>query len=68
LFPTQLRASAMGFVYNVGRIASAAAPYLIGLISEKHGLGSALTLTSVAFLLAALIATRLRSTPAAASV
>ncbi|WP_263378130.1 MFS transporter [Granulicella paludicola] len=63
LFPTQLRASAMGFVYNVGRIASAAAPYLIGLISEKHGLGAALTLTSVAFLLAALIATRLRSAP-----
>jgi MFS family permease len=63
LFPTQLRASAMGFVYNVGRIASAAAPYLIGLLSEKHGLGAALTLTSVAFLAAALIATRLRSAP-----
>ena len=60
LFPTPLRATAMGFVYNIGRIASAAAPYLIGLISEHHGLPAALLLTSAAFLLAALIATALR--------
>jgi MFS family permease len=68
LFPTHLRATAMGFVYNIGRIASAAAPYLIGLISERHGLASALLITSAAFLLAALIATALRpdvSLPAA---
>ena len=64
LFPTPLRATAMGFVYNIGRIASAAAPYLIGLISEHHGLPAALLLTSAAFLLAALIATALhRDTP-----
>jgi MFS family permease len=61
LFPTHLRATAMGFVYNIGRVASAAAPYLIGLLSEKHGLGAALMLTSVAFVLAAVIATGLRS-------
>jgi MFS family permease len=60
LFPTPIRATAMGFVYNIGRIASAAAPYLIGLISQNHGLASALLLTSAAFLLAALIATALR--------
>jgi MFS family permease len=63
LFPTPIRATAMGFVYNIGRIASAAAPYLIGLISERHGLASALLITSVAFLTAALIATALRPTP-----
>ena len=68
LFPTPIRATAMGFVYNIGRIASAAAPYLIGLISEHHGLPAALLITSAAFLAAALIATALRpdaSLPAA---
>ena len=60
LFPISLRASAMGFVYNIGRIVSAAAPYFIGHISEHTGLGYALSSSSAAFLLAALIATALR--------
>jgi MFS family permease len=62
LFPTSLRASAMGFVYNIGRVVSAGAPYFIGHISEHTGLGYALSSTSAAFLLAALIATGLRQT------
>ena len=60
LFPTSLRATAMGLVYNIGRVVSAAAPYFIGHISEHAGLGYALSTTSAAFLLAALIATALR--------
>ena len=60
LFPTAVRGSAMGFVYNVGRVCSAAAPYIIGRVSEHAGLGYALCITSVGFLLAALIATGLR--------
>jgi len=60
LFPTSLRGSAMGFVYNSGRLVSATAPYLIGSVSEHAGLSYALCLTSGAFLLAALIATALR--------
>ncbi|MGC2301023.1 MAG: MFS transporter [Acidobacteriaceae bacterium] len=60
LFPTALRASAMGLVYNVGRILSAVSPWLIGRVSERLGLGFALTLTSAAFLIAALIAIALR--------
>ena len=60
LFPTSLRGTAMGFVYNIGRLASAAAPWLIGSFSESAGLGYALCITSAAFLLAALIATALR--------
>jgi MFS family permease len=59
LFPTALRGSAMGFVYNIGRVASAAAPWLIGRMSESAGPGYALCITSAAFLLAALIATAL---------
>ena len=60
LFPTSLRGTAMGFAYNVGRAISAVAPFLIGSLSQHGGLGSALCLTSAAFLLAALIATALR--------
>jgi MFS family permease len=60
LFPTSVRGSAMGFVYNIGRVTSAVAPYLIGRISEGSGLSAALCITSAAFLLAALIATALR--------
>jgi MFS family permease len=60
LFPTALRGSAMGFVYNIGRVFSAGAPYLIGSVSEHSGLNYALCITSGAFLAAALIATALR--------
>lgn len=60
LFPTALRATAMGFVYNIGRLASAVAPWAIGRASERAGLGAALCLTSAGFLAAALIATALR--------
>jgi MFS family permease len=61
-FPTALRGRAMGFAYNLGRIASAAAPYTIGRLSESHGIGSALVLTSAGFLLAAFTASFLRNT------
>jgi MFS family permease len=60
LFPTQLRGSAMGFAYNIGRVASAAAPYAVGVVSERAGFSFALSLTAAAFLLAAVIATGLR--------
>jgi MFS family permease len=60
LFPTALRATAMGFVYNIGRLASAVAPWAIGRVSERAGLGTALCLTSAGFLVAAIIATGLR--------
>ena len=59
LFPTALRGSAMGFVYNIGRVTSAAGPYLIGQVSESGGMSAALCITSAAFLLAAGIATGL---------
>jgi MFS family permease len=60
-FPTALRGRAMGFAYNLGRIASAAAPYTIGRLSQTHGIGPALVLTSAGFLLAAVIASGLRT-------
>ncbi len=62
LFPTPVRATAMGFVYNLGRATSALAPYAIGRFSEIYGLGGAFFITAAAFLLAAVIALGLEET------
>jgi MFS family permease len=58
LYPTSIRGSAQGFVYNTARAASALAPFAIGAIADRRGLGYGLALNS-AFLLigAALIFT-----------
>jgi MFS family permease len=55
LYPTAVRATAAGFCYNVGRIASAAAPYSIGRVADTQGFGVAFTITGAAFLLAAVM-------------
>lgn len=62
LFPTSVRASAMGLTYNIGRLFSALAPIVIGLLAAKHGLGSAFIVLSGAFLLAALLVVALPET------
>lgn len=54
IYPTSIRASAQGFTYNIGRVASAAAPWAVGSLAQTHGFGAALSLSSVAFVLAAL--------------
>jgi MFS family permease len=50
LFPTRVRGSAQGFVYNIGRAFSALAPYTIGVLADHYGVGSALAVTSAFFL------------------
>lgn len=50
LFPSSVRATAQGFCYNVGRAASALAPWAIGFLADRRGLGAALALTSVFYL------------------
>jgi MFS family permease len=54
IYPTSIRATAQGFTYNIGRLASAAAPYLVGTLADTRGFGSALLVCSAAFALAAL--------------
>lgn len=49
LFPTRFRASAQGFCYNAGRLASAAAPLAIGAAAQRHGLGSAIAIDALFF-------------------
>ena len=53
LYPTAIRATAQGLTYNVGRLASAAAPFTVGSLAGQHGFVTAFTVTAAAFLLAA---------------
>lgn len=62
LFPTSFRGLAMGLTYNFGRALSAAAPWAIGAIAARYGLGSAFGLSGLAFLVAGLVATALPET------
>ena len=54
IYPTAVRATAQGFTYNIGRLASAAAPYLVGTLADTRGFGTALLVCSAAFVAAAL--------------
>jgi MFS family permease len=62
LFPTEIRATGMGLSYNIGRGFSALAPFAVGWIATRHGLGSAFFLQAAAFFLAALLALALPET------
>ena len=54
IYPTSIRATAQGFTYNIGRVASAAAPFTVGKLATTSGFGVAFTITGVAYLLAAI--------------
>jgi len=53
VYPTAIRATAQGFTYNIGRVASAVAPFAVGSLAQTRGFSAALSICSVAFLLAA---------------
>jgi len=53
LYPTAIRARAQGLTYNIGRIASAAAPWVVGGLAASQGYGAALSVAAAAFLAAA---------------
>jgi MFS family permease len=55
IFPTAIRATAQGLTYNAGRGVSALAPLAVGTLAGAWGLGAAFSITSAAFLLAALL-------------
>jgi len=56
LFPTPIRATALGISYNAARGISAFAPFLIGAIGEAHGLAWGFSACGVAFAAAAVSA------------
>jgi MFS family permease len=55
LFPTSIRATAQGITYNLGRGISALAPFIVGSLAASRGLGAAFSITSTAFLVAAVL-------------
>jgi MFS family permease len=54
IYPTTIRATAQGFTYNIGRIASAAAPYTVGKLATDHGFGFAFLVSGAVYFLGAL--------------
>jgi MFS family permease len=66
IFPTRVRARALGFTYNGARALSCVAPYTIGYVADKlgptKGLGWAFWICAAAFLLTALMASQLPET------
>ena len=62
LFPTNLRARALGFTYNGARALSSAAPYVIGTVGQIKGLSWAFSLCAISYLLASVMATQIPET------
>lgn len=54
VYPTAIRATAQGFTYNLGRIASAAAPFTIGKLATTHGFNVAFAVGGAVYLLGAI--------------
>jgi MFS family permease len=53
IYPTSVRAVAQGFTFNVGRFASAAAPFMVGSLAQARGFGPAFALLAGALLVGA---------------
>ena len=53
IFPTSIRATALGVTYNSGRLLSALAPFIVGTMVQSRGYGGAFTMTSIFFIIAA---------------
>lgn len=52
IFPTRVRARALGFTYNGARMLSSTAPFVIGWAGQHYGLSLAFLLCSASFFLA----------------
>lgn len=55
IYPTRIRATGQGFTYNMGRIASAAAPFTVGTLAQNSGFSYAFSLLAAVFLIASLM-------------
>jgi MFS family permease len=62
LFPGEIRAAAMGLSYNIGRGLSAVAPFAVGALALRFGIGPAFFLQAGAFLIAAILSLTLPET------
>lgn len=55
LYPTAVRASGQGFTYSTGRGLGALAPYVVGTLADRFGLGASLAINSAFFLIGAIL-------------
>ena len=62
IFPTAIRARALGLTYDGARALSSVAPLVIGRVGQSQGLGWAFYLCAAGYLLAALMTTQLPET------
>jgi MFS family permease len=62
MFPTRVRARALGFTYNGARALSSISPFVIGYAARWRGLSGAFYFCAGSFLLASLVATQLPET------
>ena len=62
LFPTEIRATAMGITYNLGRGFSALAPFVVGHVARAYSFRAAFMLLAGAFFAAAMLALALPET------
>ena len=62
IFPTAVRARALGFTYNGARALSSVAPLVIGRVGQTKGLRWAFYICAAGYLLAALMTTQLPET------
>src|SRR5438132_12260402 len=62
IFPTSVRARALGFTYSGARTLSSVAPFVIGSVAQTKGLSGAFFLCAAGFLLASIVATQLPET------
>jgi MFS family permease len=59
LFKPDLRATAQGFCYNVGRALSGLAPVTVGALADRYGIGAALAFTAIFFVAGAAVMARI---------
>jgi MFS family permease len=62
IFPTSVRARALGFTYNGARTMSSVAPLIIGRVGQSKGLAWAFYLCAAGYLISAVVATQLPET------
>lgn len=62
LFPSEIRATAMGLSYNIGRGISAAAPFVLGVLATHYPLGLTFMVPAVAFFAGAMLTLALPET------
>jgi len=53
IYRTPIRATAQGFTYNIGRLASAVAPFAVGSLAETRGFRAGFMIAAAAFVFAA---------------